>query len=229
MNQTDLIQSEIIEACRVLTALGLVQAFGHVSARLPDQTVYITPRKALGLVEAEDLVHCTLDGKILNDGRPPLEMSMHLAVFRKRPQVQAVCRTHSRFVNVLGIAGKTIEVVHGFGAELRGPVAIHPVPYLVTSTDRGEDVVHSLGDSHGLVLQGNGALVIGDSVGDACVKAIFLEESAELQYLAAQLGPITPFSAEAVEQRLRSDLPNEPVRAWEYYRAYFGLNPERDA
>lgn len=228
MSEKDRDPNEIIEACRVLTGLGLVEGFGHVSMRLADSTVLITPRKALGLVEIEDLVHCTLDGEVLNDGRPPLETSMHLAVFRRRPDVGAICRTHSRYVNVLGIANRTIEVVHGFGAELRGPISVHSSPFLVTSPDRGDRVAEALGADHALVLRGNGALVVGDSPGEACVKAIFLEESAELQFLAAQIGQPTPFSPEAVQERLKSDLPNEPIRAWEFYRAYWGLNPERD-
>lgn len=222
MLTVDEVKDEIVSACKVLTKLRLVEGFGHVSARLGDGTVLITPRKGLGLVEKEDLVHLSVTGERLNSGNPPLEASMHLAVFAARPEVAAICRTHSRYVNVMGIAGQPIEVVHGFGAELRGIVPIHDSPYLVTSSDRGSAVVEALNSAHALVLPGNGCLVVGESVGDSCVKAIFLEESAELQYLARQLAPVKGWQPEAVAARLESDLPNEPIRAWEFYRATYG-------
>ncbi len=215
------IRQEIVRACRVLTRLRLVEGFGHVSARLNDGSVLITPRKGLGLVTDAELVHLSLDGEILNSGNPPLEAAMHLAVFAARPDVAAISRTHSKYVNVMGIAGQPIEVVHGFGAELRGTVPVHKSPYLVTSHDQGRAVVEALMTAHAVVLPGNGCLVVGDSVGDSCVKAIFLEESAELQFLARQLGPVSPWAPDAIASRLQSDLPNEPIRAWEFYSTIY--------
>ncbi len=215
------IRQEIVRACRVLTRLRLVEGFGHVSARLNDGSVLITPRKGLGLVTDAELVHLSLDGEILNSGNPPLEAAMHLAVFAARPDVAASSRTHSKYVNVMGIAGQPIEVVHGFGAELRGTVPVHKSPYLVTSHDQGRAVVEALMTAHAVVLPGNGCLVVGDSVGDSCVKAIFLEESAELQFLARQLGPVSPWAPDAIASRLQSDLPNEPIRAWEFYSTIY--------
>ncbi|TAN20414.1 MAG: class II aldolase/adducin family protein [Actinomycetota bacterium] len=223
MDMNDGIKAEIIQACRVLSRLRLVEGFGHVSARLEDGSVLMTPRKGLGLVTEDELVHLNLSGEKLNSGNPPLEAAMHLAVFAARQDVSAICRTHSRYVNVMGISRQPIEVVHGFGAELRGTVPIHSSPYLVTSENQGWAVVDALKTAHAVVLPGNGSLVVGESVGDACVKAIFLEESAELQFLARQLGPVQPWTSEAVRARLESDLPNEPVRAWEFYRSTYGI------
>ncbi len=218
----DGIKSEVIQACRVLSRLKLVEGFGHVSVRLEDDTVLMTPRKGLGLVKEDELVHLSPSGEKLNVGNPPLEAAMHLAVFAARRDVVAICRTHSRYVNVMGISRQPIEVVHGFGAELRSTVPIHSSPYLVTSEDQGVAVVEALKTAHAVVLPGNGSLVVGESVGDACVKAVFLEESAELQFLARQLGPVHAWTPEAIKARLESDLPNEPVRAWEFYRNTYG-------
>jgi ribulose-5-phosphate 4-epimerase/fuculose-1-phosphate aldolase len=213
---------EVVAACRVLTRLGLVAGFGHVSARLPNGNLVITPRKALGLVQVEELVQLAPDGTPVSSGRPPLEAAMHVAVYQRRPDVQAICRTHSKFVNVFGLAGRPIEVVHGFGCELRGRVDVYPDALLVSDARRGKAVAERLGSAHALVLRGNGCLVVGESVGESCVKAIFLEESAELQYLAQLLGPVSPLDPAVVAERLQSDLPHEPIRAWEFYRARYG-------
>ena len=61
-------------------------------------------------------------------------------------------------------------------------------------------------------------LAVGQSVAHACVQALFLEETAELQLMAEAAG-LTPrfYSAEGAARRHGDDRLHEPVRAWEYY------------
>ena len=63
-------------------------------------------------------------------------------------------------------------------------------------------------------------LAVGQSVTHACVRALLLEETAELQILAraADLSPRF-LSPEAVARRRGDDPVHEPIRAWEYYLA----------
>jgi ribulose-5-phosphate 4-epimerase/fuculose-1-phosphate aldolase len=83
-----------------------------------------------------------------------------------------------------------------------------------------EGVADALGDSEAIILQSNGMLAVGQSVLHACVQALFLEETAELQ-LAAQGAGLTPrfYSPEGAARRRGDDRVHEPVRAWEYYVA----------
>jgi ribulose-5-phosphate 4-epimerase/fuculose-1-phosphate aldolase len=215
------IRGEIVQACRVLSHFRIVEGFGHVSARLGDR-VLITPRKALGLVTSvDDLVELDPEGRqVGGQGSPPLEVWMHLAVYRRRPDVAALCRGHPRHVAAFAAAAAPIHVAHGFGANLGTLVPVHPVPYLVTSREDGEAVADTLGAADGVIIQANGMLVTGQSVANACVKAIFLEETAQLQLLAraAGLEPRAYSPAEAA-RRNGDDKVHEPIRAWEYYVA----------
>ena len=215
------VRDKIVQACRVLSYFRIVEGFGHVSTRLGDRVV-ITPRKALGLVTSvDDLVELDPEGRqVGGQGSPPLEVWMHLAVYRRRPDVAALCRGHPRHVAAFAAAAEPIHIAHGFGANLGTLVPVHPVPYLVTSREDGEAVADTLGAADGVVIQANGMLVTGESVANACVKAIFLEETAQIQLLAraAGLQPRAYSPAEAA-RRNGDDKVHEPIRAWEYYVA----------
>ncbi len=73
-------------ACRIMVREGLVGGWGHLSARLPGgDSVLITPRVSLALVQPADLVTVDLEGSKLGGARnQPLETHIHTAIFRRR-------------------------------------------------------------------------------------------------------------------------------------------------
>jgi ribulose-5-phosphate 4-epimerase/fuculose-1-phosphate aldolase len=145
---------------------------------------------------------------------------MHLAVYRHRPDVQAIARGHPRNVAAYACAAAALKVAHGFGANLGAEVPVFPQPYLITDGELADGVAHTLGGGEAVILQGNGMLAVGQSVPHACVQALFLEETAELQ-LKAQGAGLTPqfYSAQGAARRHGDDRVHEPIRAWEYYVA----------
>lgn len=219
---TAALRAEVITACRVLTHFRIVEGFGHVAVRLADAgRILITPRRALGLVSEAELVELDLDGRqVAGEGRPPLEFPMHLAVFRRRPDVLATARGHPRHVAAYSCSGQPLRIAHGLGANLGHIVRVFEQPFLVATNDMGEGVADALGDSQAVILQSNGMLAVGQSVAHACVQALFLEETCEMQLLAQAAG-FTPryFSPEGAARRHGDDRVHEPIRAWEYYVA----------
>ena len=95
-----------------------------------------------------------------------------------------------------------------------------PEPFLIASADIAERVADALGDAQAMILRANGMLAVGQSIAHACVRALLLEETAELQILARAAG-LKPryFSPEEVARRRGDDPVHEPIRAWEYYVA----------
>lgn len=216
------LRAEVLTACRVLTHFRIVEGFGHVSARVPAaERILITPRRALGLVTEAELVELDLDGRQLaGDGSPPLEVPMHLAVYRRRPEIMAIARGHPRHVAAYACAGEPLRVAHGFGANLGAVVKVCGQPFLVAGAETADTVADALTDAEAVILQSNGMLAVGQSVAHACVQALFLEETAELQ-LHAHAARFTPrfYSPEDAARRHGNDRVHEPVRAWEYYVA----------
>jgi ribulose-5-phosphate 4-epimerase/fuculose-1-phosphate aldolase len=216
------LRAEVLAACRVLHHFRIVEGFGHISARIPGrERILMTPRRALGLVTEAELVELDLDGRqIAGDGRPPLEVPMHLAVYRRRADVAAIARGHPRHVAAYACAGEALRVAHGFGANLGAVIQVSAQPFLVANAEMGEGVADALGDAEAVILQSNGMLAVGQSVPHACVQALFLEEMAELQLKALGAG-FTPryYSPDGAARRHGDDRVHEPVRAWEYYLA----------
>jgi ribulose-5-phosphate 4-epimerase/fuculose-1-phosphate aldolase len=216
------LRQEVLTACRVLSHFRIVEGFGHVSARIPGaERILMTPRRALGLVAESELIELDLGGRQLaGGGSPALEVPMHLAVYKRRPEVMAIARGHPRHVAAYACAAEPLAVAHGFGANLGPVVRVYEQPFLVANREMGEGVADALGDAEGVILQANGMLAVGQSVAHACVQALFMEETAELQLLARAAG-LTPrcYSPEGAARRHGDDRVHEPIRAWEYYVA----------
>ena len=152
------LRAEIVLACRVLTHFKIVEGFGHVSARISGgERIIITPRRALGLVTADELVELDMSGKQIggDTGRPPLEAIMHVAVYKRRPDVMGIARGHPRHVAAYACAGQPMRIAHGFGANLGPVVHCTTEPFLVADAGLAEQVADALGtDAQAVMLHG---------------------------------------------------------------------------
>jgi HCOMODA/2-hydroxy-3-carboxy-muconic semialdehyde decarboxylase len=219
-DRTDL-TTQMVTGCAILSDQGLVEGFGHLSARLPGDRILMTPRKALGLVGVDELLTLDMDGNVLSgEGRAAVETAMHLGVYRRRPDVQAIARTHSRAAAVFGTLERPVRVVHRFGSHLGPAVRVYSDFTLVGTRELGEVVADFLGDEQAVLLRGNGTLITAPTLVEAVTRAIWLEESAAIQLAAISAGG-TPryFEADEVRRAAAMDMPHEPVRAWEFYEA----------
>ena len=218
----DAIRQDMIRACRVLDGMGLVEAFGHVSARLPNADMLITPARGPGLAREEQLLSFSPEGECVGGEAEsaPLERWMHLAIYGARPDVQAICRTHSRMAAALGTARMPIRAAHGFGGMLGMEVPVYDETDLITNAAMGQSVAAALGHRTAILLRGNGALVTGGSLSQACIRAVYLEEAAWMQVVAVGVGGALPLTVEELQARARwYDV--EVARAWEYYTTKF--------
>ncbi|MGH6769202.1 MAG: class II aldolase/adducin family protein, partial [Xanthobacteraceae bacterium] len=103
----------------------------------------------------------------------------------------------------------------GVGANLGATVPVFAQPYPVASMAMADGVTDALGQGEAVILQSNGMLAVGQSMPHACVQALFLEETAELQPLALGAGLTQKFYIpEGAARRHGDDRVHEPVRAW---------------
>lgn len=221
-DQVEQLKRDILVACKILDNEGLVKGFGHVSARVPgnERRIFITPRKALRLVKtANDIAIVDLDGTIISGkAEPPLEHQLHLAIYRKRPEIKAICRAHGPYTYVFGIVERPVKATHGWSSLLGESVSVHSNPHLVKTPDLGREAAEALGGAEALILRGNGSVSVGRTVYEAVVKSLFLEEGAELLYRALHLGEPIYISGDEQRRRAVSD-DQEYIRAWNYYKS----------
>jgi HCOMODA/2-hydroxy-3-carboxy-muconic semialdehyde decarboxylase len=203
----------VAQAARVLAGLGLVTAFGHVSARSGD-TVWITPPIEPALAEESGLVPVPLAARELPPGAPP-ETWLHLAVYRARPDVRAVARAQPESAFVLGAIATELVPLHGQASWLGRRVAVHPEPRLQRSVELASAAAESLGDADAVVLRGNGALTTGATPGAAVARMWLLDMACRIRVQAGQAGDPLPLSEDEIEA-WRAAAPSLLERLWKH-------------
>lgn len=182
------VEADLLDAALTTAHSGLVTAFGHVSARIGDERLLITPPRPLGSLTLTDRA-VTLDRTAgeLPDGTPK-EAWIHLAVYRARPDVRAICRAQPETATALTSAGVPIRPLHGQGAFLGPEVPVFDDPRLVRDHDRAQALADALGSAPAVLMRGNGAVTVGADVGQAVARMWLLEASARINALAASAG-----------------------------------------
>ena len=175
-------------AARVLAALGLVDAFGHVSARDGD-ALLITPPAPLDQAKGADLVLVPLDAADLPPGAPP-ETWLHLAIYRARPDVAAVARAQPEAALAVGADRTELAPLHGQAAWLGRRVPVHPVPRLLRTAELAAAAAATLGKADAMVLRGNGAVTTGAGPGIAVARMHLLATACRAHTAACNPVPL---------------------------------------
>lgn len=215
------IKKNLITACRILSREGLVQGFGHVSARIPHSDLFLlTPRVSLALVGEKDLLVLNLKGEIVGGKLPaPIEAALHTAIFNGRDDVHAIARFHARTANKFSVTDRKIEPVHAHGSYFMGGVPVFAKSDLILTQALGEEVVAALGKKPAVLLRGCGQVSVGSSIPEAVMMAIYLEEAADMLFGALQIGtPILLTSEESARGQRETLTPADLERAWNYYK-----------
>src|SRR4030095_3172608 len=176
MSNLDTVIRDLVIANRILAREEVVDAYGHVSIRHPDNPKHFFLARSVApeLVEPEDIVELGLDGQpVRNDTRALyLERFIHAAIYEARPDVQAVVHAHAEDILPFGIAHATPlrPVIHS-GSFIRAHVPVWDIAdkfgdtdLLVRNMDHGRDLARSLGDHKVALMRGHGFASIGRSL-----------------------------------------------------------------
>src|SRR5690606_8974874 len=99
-----------------------------------------------------------------------------------------IARTHAFSASVLSVVGQPVRPCHYLGAILGDTVPVHDGADLITRPEDGEAVASTLVDHAAVLLRGNGQVVVGSSIEEATVRALYLEEAARMQVAASSIG-----------------------------------------
>ncbi len=209
---------ETAVATRVLAVAGLFDMHGHISIRDGD-VIYICDRGASRLTVTADLIASVRvsDGKRLSEARPPSETALHLAAYRAKPDVKSVAHFHPLYATAFAVAGKPLEPASNAGAFFGGPIPVHDNPELIRTDELGTPVARDMGAASAVLLRGHGALVVGGDVQECVTAALYLEEGAQRNYVASQLGGITAYTPDEI-RRVREMIASRFVieKTWTY-------------
>ncbi len=198
----DDLRRQISAIGRQTVTLGLVKASsGNLSARLPDaDEILITPSgEALDALDPAELVCLGLDGQIRSGARPPSSESLlHLAMYRRHREINAVVHLHPPFATVVGTALGAVRPMTFEGLYYLGEVGIVP-PILPGSEELAQAAAQAADRSRVLVLQHHGSVCLGADLQEALYRSIELEETSRLIVIARALGAEAYLPAWAIE------------------------------
>ena len=113
MAKLDNLFEELVTANRILAREGVVDSFGHVSARHPDNPkhFFLSRARAPDCIETDDIMEFTLEGEPVDArGRAPyLERFIHGGVYEARPDVNSVVHNHSPSVIPFGVTDQQAQ------------------------------------------------------------------------------------------------------------------------
>jgi len=207
------LREQMVAVCRRLQQLGLVTATdGNVSCRAGDALLVTPSGSVKGALRPKDLLLVDLEGRLLEGhGRPSSELKMHLLVYRRRPDVNAVVHAHPPVATALTLAGLafTAEALPEVWLTL-GPVPT--APYATPSTKEVPAAIEALvADHQALLLERHGSLCFGRDLAQAYMRTEKLEQAARVLFIAHELRgvPASVLGAEALAA-LTAGLPRPP-------------------
>ncbi|MEO3785449.1 class II aldolase/adducin family protein [Actinocorallia sp. B10E7] len=206
------VREEVARTARMIAAAGLVEAFGHVSARLPDG-VAITSTRPMDAARAQDVVLLDASGEAVGGALDdvPLEIRLHLEIYAARPDVMAICRGHSPAAVAWGASDADLPALHGLGLLAGRRVRVHDDIALISDLRRGRAAAERLGPDSALLLRANGGLAVGATLTEAATRLYALEERARVA-----LAPTPPAARPVTEAEWDA---REPDSAVELVRA----------
>ena len=196
---------DIVAANRILYDQGVVDGFGHISARHDkDPSRYLLSRSmAPALVTAADIMAFDLDSNAIDardgvpGGRTPyLERFIHGEIYKLRPDVMAIVHSHSPAVLPFADTGvKLMPMNHIAGFlgdgppvfEIRG-VAGAESDMLVRNNQIGEALAKTLGPHSVALMRGHGSVAAAQSVKHVVFRAIYTEVNARTEIQAMAIG-----------------------------------------
>jgi HCOMODA/2-hydroxy-3-carboxy-muconic semialdehyde decarboxylase len=212
---------ELVEAARVLSCLGLVTAYGHVSARTT-RSMLITPAADLATIARLDIVEVPLDSSSLPAGAPA-EGWAHLALYRARPDAKSIARAQPASTLAAAATTKAVKPLHGQAAWLGEQIPVYDSAHLLRSAALAERAAAALPAGEALLLRGNGALTLGVTPGIAVARMWLLSAACEIWLAGRSTGEVVKLTADEISSwRAAGDelLP----RLWQHLRRR-GSNP----
>lgn len=188
-------------AARAVARAGLVTAFGHCSIRLDRSSFLVTPSMPLGQITREPGITVPVAGRLPANAAD--EVRIHQAIYRERSDVNGIVRVLPSDVGTLSVLGLTARPLDRNGSYFAPGTPLWSDPRLVRGDESANRVAHALGKNSAIVLRGNGAVVVGESLPRAVVLARFLEDASTTD-LAARAAGVSPIELTPEETAARA-------------------------
>lgn len=244
---TSLIEArrELALGNRMVANEGVLDAFGHISMRHPDNPnrYFLSRSRAPQLVAPDDLIEYDLESRPIREPSVTQysERVIHGEIYKARPDVMSVCHHHSpAFMPLLATGNDYVPVFHlGAVGGIKPPFwdqqdEFGDTNMLVVKPEEGASLARALGQHWMVLMKRHGVTVAGVNVRDCVFRTIYAARNAEYQVQAMTLShgntidQLSPGETELAG--VISTKTTGLTRAWEYWamrveKAGSGLPP----
>lgn len=179
---------------------------GNISVRLDSRRILTSPTcLSKGMMTPVDMVVIDSEGAKLSGRRnPSSEMGMHLLIYRRRPDVHAICHAHPP--TATGYAAAGIPLNRAILAELVVTLGCVPVArYGTPGTPELAAGIEPLVENHDAILMANhGVVTYGPDLLTAFFRMETAEHSARVGLVSRLLGKQVLLSRDEVDKLLAS-------------------------
>jgi ribulose-5-phosphate 4-epimerase/fuculose-1-phosphate aldolase len=191
---------DLVTAYKILLNEDVLDSFGHVSVRsATDPSRFLMPYALPpSLVRVEDIIEYTVaDSQPVDPAGRKVngERYIHGEIYKARADVHAVIHSHSQAVipfSVAGVALRPVVAQAGFlpletpNFEIRDARG-NERGMQITTLARGAALAKTLGNAPVALMRGHGNVVVGSSVKQATVYAVYADINARMQAAALAL------------------------------------------
>lgn len=195
------IEKEIIEIGRRLWSRSMVAANdGNISVKIDNDIILTTATGvSKGFMDEEDIVTVDLTGKQISHGKKPSsELPMHLEIYKRREDINAIVHAHPPIATGFAAAGMQLdrsilpEVILTLGN-------VTLTPYETTGTlELAKIAADGIKNHNGILLQNHGAVTVGSDIWQAYFRMETLEHFAHITLVTRILGRQSVLSEEEI-------------------------------
>jgi ribulose-5-phosphate 4-epimerase/fuculose-1-phosphate aldolase len=225
---------DLVIANRILAHHGVLDAFGHVSIRHPEnsQRYFMSCSRGPGSVDREDLMEFDLDSEPIDQrGRAMYaERQIHGRAYQARPDVNSVCHNHSAATIPFGASDVPLRPIFHMGSVIGRQVPVWdiaddfgPTNLLVTTAAMGASLAKTLGNGRVVLMRGHGSTVVGQTLREVVFTSVYSQKNAELSLAARNFSNVRFLADEEID--LAASLLFQPLsqnRAWEDWTKRLG-------
>jgi ribulose-5-phosphate 4-epimerase/fuculose-1-phosphate aldolase len=222
---------DLVAAYRILAQQGVLDGFGHVSARHNRSAGRFIMARSLApeLVTAGDLIEFDLDGNAVDAKGRSLysERFIHAEIYRARPDVRSVVHNHAPSLIPFGVTTVPLRPMYHMASFIGNGVPVFDIrksfgmtDMLVSDSAKGRALAQALGDKTCVLMRGHGVAVVGSTIQYAVGRSIYLELNARIQAQSLALGGnITYLDPQEAQKMMDAGENRGYERPWELWKA----------
>jgi L-ribulose-5-phosphate 4-epimerase len=229
---TTALREQIAMVTRMLETSGVLNYSGHVSSRVPDSDdILIQPRNdSRATLRAERVLRVKPSGEVVaGDDKPPSELAIHAAIYKVRPDVNAVLHCHmASAVRLTLMQGVTLQPLLVHATRWKSGIPTHAFPGHIETPDQGRALAETLGNHNVALMRAHGLVLVSESVPAVFVDAMHFDENAEAYLDVLRCGATpAPLSEAEIQELVAHERRGHHVRKiFGFYADKLGEKPD---